>query len=308
MNIWYDKNNMNKITGQKMFKPLALTSIILAGGLALTGCTATSTTANNAGSSDGKTYGTYKDFTDNVSVTDSFGTYMSTKLNPDSKALTYDPSRTQPQFYNLGYTDTDGAELQKFIANFVATEGTDSIALDSKDGSQKWVDTVFNTYMGGDYAGDMKADILKEDSNFFVKGLPLTVRDSKPRVTSSSIHINQVDAYTNSSGKFVTVSGDATTKYRATEKNVLANTIEANKANNLDEATILAVYPSLKDGKEEVIDSQFTFYYILQKLDGKWKIVGYNNNRVYQVESMRNNATPTAGATPGATPAPTASK
>lgn len=299
---------MTKTTRNPMFKPAALTAVILAGGLALTGCTATATNNPTSGSSDGKTYGTYKNFTDNVAVTDSNGTYMSTKLTADSPAYIYDPSRTQPQFYNLGYTDTDGKALQKWVADFVATEGTDSIAVDNKDGSQKWVDTVFNTYMGGDYTGDMKTDIVKEDSNFFVKGLPLTVRDGKPRIISNTIHINQIDAYTNSAGKFVTVSGDATTKYRALEKNVLANTVEANKANNLDEATVLVAYPSLKDGKDEVIDSQFNFYYILQQFEGKWKIVGYNNNRVYQIESMRNNATPTATPTAGATPAPTASK
>lgn len=289
-----------------MFKQASIASIILAGSLALTGCTAASTdTATDKNSS---TYGVYKDFTDNVKVTDEFGDYMSTKLASGSKATTYDPSRTQPDFYRYGLTDKDGQEIQTWIANFVASEGVDSTMLDNPDAGQKWLDANFDTYLGGNYAEELKTDILKKESSFVVKGFPLTVRDGKPRITSNTIHINSISAYKNQEGTFVEVYGTATTKYRATEKNIVANTVKVNSEQKLDEATITAIYPGLKDGKEEVIDSKFDFYYILEKIDGKWKIVGYNNNPVWQIESMRNENANAGEAPATAEPTATTSK
>lgn len=283
-----------------MFKTATIITALVISGLTLTGCTAGGTGVNDSTSKvqgDGKTYPTFTDFINDTLVKDEHGEYISTKINPNSKALVYDPSRTQPQFYNLGFTDTDGKEAQKFVAEFVAKEGLDSIALDDNAQLQKWVDEKFDTYMGGDYTGNMKKDILvtSEETYFpFMKGFPLTVRDSKPRLTSSVIHINSVDATENETGTYVIVSGDATAKYRATEKNVLANTVKANSEQKMDEGTVLAAYPSLKDGKPEVIDARFYFNYTVQKIDGKWKIVDYNNSRVWQVESMRQNGKTTA--------------
>lgn len=294
--------HVNYFIRNHMLKQAAIASILLAGSLALTGCTAETTTPD--ANKNSSTYGTYKDFTDNVKVTDEFGEYMSTKLNSNSKATTYDPSRTQPDFYRYGFNDKDGQEIQTWIANFVATEGVDSIVLDNPNVSQKWIDTKFDEYMGGDYAQELKTDILKEDSSFVVKGLPLTVRDSKPRITSNVIHINSISAYKNDEGTFVEVYGTATTKYRATEKNIVANTVKVNAEQKLDEGTITAIYPGLNDGKEEVIDSKFDFYYIMKKIDNKWKIVGYNNNRVYQIESMRNENATSSETAPASTEAP----
>lgn len=294
---------MNSKSKNLFLKPAVIASIILAGGLTLTGCT---TSAGTAPTTDGKTYGVFKDFTEDKKVTDEFGEYTVTKLNPSSTATVYDITRTQPDLYRYGFTDTDAKEAQQVVANFVASEGVDSIMLDNTNNNQKWLDANFDKWLGGPFSSALKEDILNANSeySFVVKGLPLTVRDGKPRILSNSIHINNITASKDNSGKYIEIYGNATTQYRASEKNIMEYAIKANAEQKLDAGTISAVYPKLKDGKEEVIDSSFNFRYFLQKIDGKWKIVNYNNYSTWQIESMRADNSSANSSNP--TPAPTA--
>lgn len=287
-----------------MFKPIILSATILSGALLLTGCT--SSLNDSTSTTDGKSYGVFKDFSDKAIVKDDSGEYMATQLNENSKANIYDVARTMPDFYRYGFTDADGKTAQDFITKFVASEGLDSISLDSKN-ANKWVETNFDTYLGGPYADELRKDIASGDSqySFLVEGLPLTVRDSKPRIKSSSIHVNQITASKDDKGSYLEIYGTAIVQYRASEKNILAYAVKANESQKLDEATITAVYPKLKDGKEETIDEVFNFHYFLQKIDGKWKIVNYNNASSWQIESMRADNASGAEASSTATPTPT---
>ena len=282
-----------------MFKPAIITSVLLIGGLTLTGCTANSSETASQSSSDGKSYSGFQEFQNKSIVKDSNGEYMSTQLSGNSKALTYDVTRTQPDFYRLGFTDEDGKTAQEWLAKFIGSEGIDSSGLDDKTSAAKWAETNFDTYLAGPYIDELRKDVSSDTSqySFIVKGLPLTVRDGKPRIKSSTIHINEITASKDDKGTYLEILGTATTQYRASEKNILAYALKANEEQKLDEATITAVYPKLKDGKEETIDSVFNFHYYLQKIDGKWKIVNYNNGNSWQIESMRADAV-AAEATP----------
>lgn len=282
-----------------MFKPALIASVVLVGGLSLTGCTA-SNVNDSASSSDGKSYSGFQEFENKTLIKDENGEYMSTQISPTSNALKYDVTRTSPDFYRLGFTDADGKSAQEWLAKFIGSEGIDSAGLDNATAASKWVDANFDTYVAGPYVDELRKDISATDSqySFLIKSLPLTVRDGKPRVKSSTIHINEVTASKDEKGTYLEIAGTATTQYRASEKNILAYAVKANESQKLDEATITAVYPKLKDGKEEVIDSVFNFRYYLQKIDGKWKIVNYNNGNTWQIESMRADAVAGSEATP----------
>lgn len=238
------------------------------------------------------------DVIDNVMVKDQYGEYMSTKLSPNAKALIYNNGRTNSTLYDAGFTDEDAASAQKFVAEFVAEQGTDSIVLDNAEENDKWIEQA-GKYFGGEQKKDLLDNVKSDDSSIIVNRFPLLVRDGKTRVITNSINIYGIGAISaeeavtdvskltpeeaekinvkNSTGeKYIQVYGLADTVYRVTEENLIKYLVDQQEG-KLTKEDLQGSLPEFATGKEKKIINQFEFTYTLQKTDKGWVIVGTNN-------------------------------
>lgn len=239
------------------------------------------------------------DVIDDKEVKDEFGSYMSTKLSPDAKSLIYNRNRTDITVYDAGFTDADAKAAQKWVAEWVAKQATDSIVLDNSSEQQKWVSENERSFSGKNKQ-ILLDDISSENSSVVVSRLPLTVRDGKSRIINNSINIYGISAITqeqidagdtelsdeeaekinaknSKSEKYLQVYGIADTVYRITEENLIKYLIE-NSEGELTKEDLQAAIPDLKDGKDKKLINQLEFVYTIKETNNGWEIIGTNNN------------------------------
>lgn len=216
----------------------------------------------------------------NGTVTDEFGSYTPTKLDPKSSLYKLNESViNKDELSAQGFTTEDATAAQKWVLDFVSTEAVDSIALDSPAGWDKWKAEVANKYFDASRAEVLLANATngKTSNVIYNNKIPVTfARDGKARITKEDIKVSNIGAWSEGGAKYIEVTGQSVVDYRVSEK----DNIKAYLAKNpgMTEESLKETNPSFFDGKDETVSVTIDWIYSLIKQgDGSFKLGGYNN-------------------------------
>lgn len=293
---FYSIKDMVKDSTMKL--KLGLTGVGVAGAFTLTGCSGqtpvnTFNKMTNASSIEAQQVGITTQLYDNGTVTDAFGAYQRTKIDPKTVKITSNTS---------SFTKEDVEQAKNFIVDFVATEALDSIALDDPSQLESWKNTIATKYLYSKYSSSiLNQQVTPNDSSTSfgliltnAKGangdsiLPQLMRDGKPRVANKSfgdkVEIKDgpegsLEIYLRGSASFF--ADDATllaqnssgklSQYVDLNGNIVQMTAEESAAD------LKKSYPSLADGKPQASSITYDLHFTLLKENGSWKIAGYSN-------------------------------
>lgn len=222
-------------------------------------------------------------------ITDAYGTYLSTKINPDDEALKFNKAIVDNSAYDLGFDEAQITSAQKYAAEFVASQGADGAGLDDQASFDKWLGEAKTKYLTGN--DQIMAEMTAKNNNG--GNTPLVynnsqgyqfARDGKPRISNEKIAINKIAGYQDSDGKFLTVSGQSKIDYRVPEANIVKWYLSSHT--DVTEEQLLTKYPQLKDGKEETLAVTFDWQYYLIPDGQGWKISGMNNSYTSHLNNM----------------------
>ena len=219
-------------------------------------------------------------------VTDGFGTYEATSIDPKSKSMQYDATKIAKSAFDEGFTKETIQSAQQYIVKFIAEQALDSPAVDQKNsGWENWKSKVAPKYL----LPSQSAALLNTNQANFDRPLliindpnnavPQLVRDGKPRIANQTTVITAISGKNDVSvGNFLWVEGSSIVNYRVSDaeaqKSIMA--IKNNASKTL--ADVKAEHPEFFDGKENVMLTTFTWQYAVVKVaQGNWLIGGYNN-------------------------------
>lgn len=190
-----------------------------------------------------------------VTITDEYGSYTPTTINPNDDSLTVNPSTVSANVNEAGWTAEDVSSGQKYIVTFVAEQTADSIALDRTTGWDKWKNEVAPQYLDSQWQDSILnssatgTDRAVPISNNFNNITPDLTRNGGPRLSSSNISVNEVDS-ANVNGAEMLIYGGT---YEATYNTV--------------------------GGKP--LTTKSTWKYSVVKSADSWSITGYDNHYDY---------------------------
>lgn len=245
---------------------------------------------------DAQQVGNTAQLIDNGMVTDAFGNYQRTKIDPSKIAITSNSSGK--------YSAAEVEAAKHFIVDFVATEAIDSIALDNPTQLDTWRASVALKYIHPSYLKDVLYGNGRQQpdnsvSNFGLilsnaknsEGetiLPPLMRDGKPRVANKSFG-DKVEFKDGPNGSLLAYLRGSASFY-ATDEAVLSHYSTGKLSQYVDEnnktvqlspadakASLKKSYPSLSDGKPQAGSLVFDLHFGLLKDGDKWKIVDFSN-------------------------------
>ena len=298
MHAW--KNILSRVT-KKIRKPFVALTLVGTLAFGAAGCAAvTKHTPSPSASHSAGTSATYGDIIGSGKVIkDASGSYEQTTINPNDVSLKYNKSIVEASAYGAGFNDTDLESAQKYVAKFVAEEGTDSIAVDSNAGWAAWQSSKASDYLDPANKNSLLTTIPEGSKgdrsaiiyNDFNGNTPTLVRDGKPRIKTNKITVTAISGGNDStSGNYVWVAGTAVTEYRVND-GIAITWLKKNNPSVTD-VSIKAQAPELyANGSkgETVLTSTFNYGYALLKDGDSWKIAGYKN---YMTSALAGNFTP----------------
>lgn len=217
-------------------------------------------------------------------VTDSKGTYEQTTIAPDAEILKYNAAIVDGSAGAAGFDEARITSAQAYVAKFVSEQTLDSIALDNDaQGWSKWKKDVSTEYVEPsqttaildepDTKYDRSIVILNDPDNSF----PDTIRDGKPRLTSSKSTLTKITGSTdNVVGNYLYLEGNSTVEYRVNDAAAQKNLLELNKG--VTKEQLKEAHPEFFDGKENQLEVKVSWSYAVIPYDKDWKIGGYNNS------------------------------
>ena len=220
-----------------------------------------------------------------VLITDERGSYQKVVLAPDSPlATTANDNVFLSSVAELGFTDADVLAAQRFIAEFIASEGIDSTALESGEaGYRDWATTTGQNYMLPQWRAELIAAPEPSLVNNTVKAtinIPF-VRDGGPRLTEAAISFKNVSAENLEDGEVLVFAGDYEASYRATNDAVLS----AYEAAGYSREDTVQTLPHLEDPEgETTVKGTMDFRLGVVKSSSSWLISGYANTFDNRVE------------------------
>ena len=236
---------------------------------------------------------------DNGTVTDDFGSYQRTRVDPTSIEITSDKS---------GLPDADAEAAKNFAIDFVATEVLDSIALDNFALLEKWYAEVAPKYIHGSYIEDVIAasneglsmsnwetslglivtDAPNELGEYF---MPRLLRDGKPRIAQKTFGetveltrgpvIDSVDVRLTGGAMYFSEEEEIVDRML---KRMIANQtmIDENGQAITDMTAAREMWrgmePELEDGLPQSGSIWLDMTYTLVKVDDGWRISGFTGS------------------------------
>ncbi len=212
--------------------------------------------------------GDYGDVIPLEDVTDEYGAYCHTTIDPDSDALVYDASKVDlSSLVEFGFTGEDAANAQQNAVRFVAEEALDSPILDSKDPE------ALNTWVEANkslFSGDW--DVAATSGVVYNGSLPVLIRDGGPRAEEITVAVKEIFAkestLTPGYGILV-VKTENVAKYRMSDE--AATEYMMSEDESITREALHAKSPDLVEGVENIliVVANCGFGY-----DGKGKISG----------------------------------
>jgi len=208
-------------------------------------------------------------------VTDSKGSYLHMTISPLSAVYTSVDQATVDG--SIAGSDWDADELlggQRFVAQFVAEQTIDSVALDNdKAGWTDWLSTVAPRYFADPLPSALNTPADNTDRaipifNDADDSTPDLVRDGGPRIDAATISIDSLANSPREGGEWLAVDGTASVTYRLTDASAVANLV----SQGYDPSTIMTDFPDLADGVDGHYLVDFTFEYQVDRIEGNWII------------------------------------
>ena len=257
--------NVFKETVAKMKKPLVamgLAGVLLAG---LSGCSGSLDTPDKTNvpeptgtvACSTENPGEYGDVVALEEVTDEYGTYCRTTIDPASTALIFDADKADSSLATYGFTNEDASAAQKTAVTLFSEQVLDSTRLDNYSTSAKewlaendsfilpkWRESFVNAVdtapngTGLSTTGMLVTDIMPT---------PLA-RNGGPRAQGTNISVTKVFATDNNQ---LAVQIESSSIYSATDTSIVKSVIKNNAS--LDEISIKASNPELFDGLDDSV-------------------------------------------------------
>lgn len=260
------KNVFNE-TVERMKKPFI--ALGLTGTLALAGCTGSidnkplpdpTTTTPIVEVCSTENPGPWGDSVALEEITDEFGVYCKTTIDPNSKALVYSPDNTDvDSLKEYGFTEQDVKDLLPQATRFFSEEVIDSTILDnpSEEAFNAWAETVSKNYTITGFT------LSPQDGTVFSGEVPTLVRDGGPRIVSSKIAWNKAEGIADTDGNpAILFYYRATVDYRLNDAGALVFET-ANNQDGYSQEQLIEHYPHLTDGKENriIVDAAYAVGY-----------------------------------------------
>ena len=220
--------------------------------------------------------GGYGDVVPLEDVTDEYGAYCHTTIDPDSDALVYDATKVDlPSLVEFGFTEEDAKKAQQNAVRFVVEEALDSSLLDSKDPEalNTWAQANEKLF-SGDWEVAASVGVVYNDS------LPVLIRDGGPRAAEMTIAVEKIRAVESTTlpGQgILVVETTNIVNYRMSDEAATEYMMSADES--LTREALHAKSPDLVDGVENILIVQAEY------------TVGYNDKgKISGISFMYNQA------------------
>jgi hypothetical protein len=266
------KNVFSK-TVEKMKKPLVAAGLVGVLAFSMAGCSSgslnngpdgTNVPSPSSSSSSAPVVcstedpGPYGDVVAKEKVTDEFGDYCHTTIDPNSDALKYDPAKVDLASLEAnGFTEEDAKEAQVTAVTVYSEKILDNSRLDNySQGAKEWLaeNESFivpkwrqafsdNVDAGENGTGLSRSGIIVTD----ILPSPLT-RDGGPRALTTNIAVNKIYAV---EGKVLVVDMASTSVYKADDAPIVEAVVKNN--DSITEDSLKVSNPELFDGTNDSI-------------------------------------------------------
>lgn len=219
----------------------------------------------------------------NTPVTDEFGTYCKTKINPKSLALIFNPTKVDTSsLETYGFTIDDAQEAQKNAVTLFADQGLDSTILDNyTEPTATWVKENEEN-IAPKWRTDLAENMVSKngrDQNYAMTGfLPEPVeRNGEPRATKTKIELGNIYASTGKTEDsfIIVVEMHSTSTYAYPNDVIIDYALKSNPS--LTEVELKRTNPSLFTDAQNFVTLKGTMRYGYNK-DNLTQIVGYGSN------------------------------
>jgi hypothetical protein len=266
------KNIFSK-TVEKMKRPVIALGVVGAMAFSLAGCTGAINKDNNpiptsSPSASSPVTGPlcdpandiYGDVVPTKIEKDERGEYCHVGIDPKAEALNDDSKITMSTLEENGISKEQALAIQKKAVTFVGSEGIDSAILDrntngtdgNDDNALAWVKSN-RDYLDASALPEYEKSGSMFTSNLVVNGnIPQTIRDGKPRLSASSIAVEETYATPNKvegQPAEVVVLMSVKAAYRATDEEAVNWLLYFDSSKT--EESVKAENPELFDGKDE---------------------------------------------------------
>jgi hypothetical protein len=193
-------------------------------------------------------------------ITDTFGSYCRTTLDPDSAAARFDAATVDLEsLETYGFTLDEAEAAQKVALLYVAEQGLDSSRLDDYSATDTaWFETAKEqfTQTAQDYLSPLVESYgLRDSGVIMTQSLPSPLRrDGGPRATSTDLDVDKIFAVPgiDQQTPVLVVRTNFTTAYRAADASIVDAAIRDERgSNDLTEAVLRTSTPTLFDGSDD---------------------------------------------------------
>ena len=193
-------------------------------------------------------------------ITDAFGSYCRTALDPDSAAAQFDAATVDLEsLETYGFTLAEAEAAQSVALHYVAEQGLDSSRLDDYSTTDTaWFETGKDTFTPSAqayFSPRVESFGLRDSGVIMTQSLPSPLRrDGGPRAASTELGVDRIFAVPglDQQTPVLVVSTTFSTAYRATDEAIVEAAIRDERGtNSLTEDTLRASTPTLFDGNDD---------------------------------------------------------
>ena len=193
-------------------------------------------------------------------ITDAFGSYCRTALDPDSAAAQFDAATVDLEsLETYGFTLDEAEAAQSVALRYVAELGLDSSRLDDYSTADTvWFETVKESFTPSaqSYLSPMVESFgLRDSGVIMTQSLPSPLgRDGGPRATSTELAVDRIFAAPGLDRQtpVLVVSTTFSTAYSATDAAIVDAAIRDERGtSNLTEDSLRTTTPTLFDGNDD---------------------------------------------------------
>ena len=193
-------------------------------------------------------------------ITDAFGSYCRTALDPDSAAAQFDAATVDLEsLETYGFTLDEAEAAQSVALRYVAELGLDSSRLDDySTADTAWFETVKDSFTPSAqayFSPRVESFGLRDAGVIMTQSLPSPLRrDGGPRAASTDLSVDRIFAVPglDQQAPVLVVSTTFSTAYSATDAAIVEAAIRDERGtNSLTEDTLRTSTPTLFDGNND---------------------------------------------------------
>ena len=193
-------------------------------------------------------------------ITDAFGSYCHTTIDPDSAAARFDAATVDlTSLAAHGFTLDDAEAAQKTALQYVAEQGLDASRLDDYSTSDTvWFETekgLFTPTAQAAFSPQIESFGLRDAGVIMTQSLPSPLRrDGGPRATTTRLGVDKIFATLglDQQTPLIVVRTTFSTAYKASDASIVRAAMRDERGTtNLTETVLKTTTPTLFDGSDE---------------------------------------------------------